>query len=280
MKILTRLAFAWAALLVTAASAQYSTGFENPPFVPANPPTNSGTINGQDSWTSTSPDNARILTATQIADTLAAAGLTPGMTVHGGSQALLVSGTGGQSATIRAVAGLSGENVVIVDVWARPLTAGNTGAPIGNTFLTMEDSANVRAAAFRFGIPNAGPQSIDYGTNVMGIWQATGQTWDTNTWYQMRMVADYSAKTYDFFINGAKVNDNPIPFYTATSANFDHIRIFRGTNQAGMIVDDLFVGVPEPTSAACLLVGGSGLLLWRRRSPSRLPPRSRRAYTP
>ena len=263
MKVLTRLAFAWVTLLGTEAFAQYSTGFENPPF-------NSGTINGQDSWTSSSPDNARILTATQIADLLTAAGLTPGMTVHGGSQALLVSGAGGQSATIRQVSELQSETAILVDVWARPLVGGNTGAPTGNVFAVLEDAGGVRAATFRFGRPAAegGGQSIDYATSNDAnafSWQPSGLSWDTDTWYRLTMTVDYTAKTYRLAVNGVPVTATPVPFYNRNSASFNQIRIFRGNNQAGMIVDDLSMGVvPEPALFPCVAAGAAALLLRRR----------------
>jgi hypothetical protein len=226
--------FSAAFLVSSAALAQYATDFEAPTF------TSGTTINGQDSWTSTTPDRARVLTATEIAGALTTLGLTPGTTVHSGSQALLVSGLGGNGPTIRAVTGLESETEVLLNVWVRPLTSSMN--PTGNVFVTMENSAGTRAAAFRFG-PS---QSIDYGTAVSSVWQATGKKWDPNAWYRMSMRLDYTARTYDFSIDGVQVNTNPIPFYAATSDSFSQIRIFRGTDQAGMIVDDLSVAVAGP----------------------------------
>ena len=80
---------------LTVASAQYATDFESPDF------TAGATINGQDFWTSTTPDRARILTAAQIADELTALGMTPGPGP---------SGAAGQSETSPAVCvgGLAG----------------------------------------------------------------------------------------------------------------------------------------------------------------------------
>jgi hypothetical protein len=270
MKLLTRLAFVWAALLSTGAWAQYSTGFENPPF-------NSGTINGQDSWTNAAASEAavRVRTAAEIADDLMTAGLTPGMTVHGGSQALLVTGNIASSTTVRSVPGLDTQAVVLLDVWARPLTAGSAGSPVGtatgNVFILMEDpdasSTSGRTAAFRFGVV-AGSQTIDYAaSDQAGVWRASGTLWEANTWYRLTMSADYTTKTYDFFINGTKANVSPISFYHVDSTHFDHVRVFRGNNQAGMILDDLSV-IPEPTSVGCLLLGGTAVLLRRRRSQS------------
>jgi hypothetical protein len=135
--------------------------------------------------------------------------------------------------------------------------------------MTIEDSANVRAAAFRFGFAN-NVGTIDYATAVQaGLWRASGVEWQPDTWYHLAVDVNYAAKTYDFYIDDAKVNADPIPFYTATSANFDRARIFRGTGQAGMILDDLAVttptAVPEPASMTCLLLAGGALTERRRR---------------
>jgi hypothetical protein len=90
--------------------------------------------------------------------------------------------------------------------------------------------------------------------------------WDEETWYRFTINADYETKTYDLSIDGTQLNTEPIPFYNAGSQNLSQIRIFRGANQAGMIVDDLSVApVPEPASAATALVATTMLLLRRRR---------------
>jgi hypothetical protein len=231
-------------------------GFEPPTYV-------SGAIDAQDGWTTDQNANAaRVLKTNELATILEAAGLTPGEAAHGGSQALLVSGAGVASTTMRAVTGLESDTNVTLDVWVRPLSAGTTTAPTGNVFLTMENSAAVRAAAFRLGPGN----SIDYGTSVTGVWQPTGLVWDENTWYRITMVVDYAAKTYDFMVDGVKVNTDPIPFYTATSDRFDQIRIFRGANQAGMILDDLSVtgaGGGEAPSVQIRREGGNVVISWR-----------------
>ena len=215
--------------------AQYSTGFENPPFV-------SGNLNGQDSWTSTTgtPASAvRIRTATEMASDLAALGLNPANPVHGGSQALLVSATNlAGTTTLRPVSGLQSKPKVVLNLWARPLSGGLTG----NVFLVMEDNAAtpLRTAAFRFGLA----LSIEYATSTEAnsfFWQPSGLLWNPDNWYELTMSADYGTKTYDFSINGARINTSPIPFYDRNSANFSQIRIFRGSSQTGMIVDDLRV---------------------------------------
>jgi hypothetical protein len=55
------------------------------------------------------------------------------------------------------------------------------------------------------------------------------------------MNLDYGTRTYDFFVDGQKVNANPIQFYDLRSDSLRQIRIFRGASQAGMILDDLNV---------------------------------------
>jgi len=190
--------------------------FEPPTYV-------SGPIKDQDGWFNDFNDDAvRVLTAAEIGNVLSTTGRTPGQTVHGGSQALLVTGPALATTTIRAITGLETEQKVSLDVWARALAAGPNA--IGNTFFTAENASGTRAAGVRFG-PNL---SIDYGL-VSGSWVATGRTADPNTWYHLTVRLDYGTRTYDFLVDGEKVNANPIPFWS---------------NQAGMIMDDLNV---QPT---------------------------------
>jgi hypothetical protein len=108
----------------------YVADFENPLFF-------SGAINGQDLWTApvAADFTSRVQTAQEIETYLSNAGISPGIAVHGGSQALLVSGSGASAATIRQISGMETEQIVQLEVWARPLTAGNTGAPVGNLFI-------------------------------------------------------------------------------------------------------------------------------------------------
>jgi hypothetical protein len=259
MKLGTTLVLVFTALITTTAKAAYMTGFEDPAFF-------SGAVNGQDGWTTATNDfTARVFNADDIGLILADRGLTPGTTVHGGSQALLVGGSGGSSATIRAIPDMDTESNVLLDVWARPLGAGNPALPLGNVFMTMEDANGDRAAAFRFGAAG-GAQTIDYGTAVTGIWQPSGVQWDDQSWYHLVLDVDYANKTYDFFIDGVQVNAAPIPFYTAASDNFSQVRIFRGNNQSGMILDDLVVAVPEPAAAGILALIGCAALRRRRKA--------------
>jgi hypothetical protein len=214
-------------LTLNSSFALAPTGFEPPTYT-------SGPIEGQDRWTNDANGNAvRVLTVEEITDFLEASGIAPGQPVHSGDQALVVSGPLFASTTIRRITGLESETDVTVDFWVRPLS----GASVGNVFITAENAAGTRAGALRFG-PN---NSIDYGTAIQGVWQATGLTWDANTWYQITMKLDYESRTYDFLVNGTAVNTSPIPFYTATADSFSQLRIFRGTGQAGLILDDLSI---------------------------------------
>jgi hypothetical protein len=261
MKLKAALICLTVASATPAAFAQYSTGFEPPAFT-------SGQISGQDQWTvSAAPGTARVLTSTELATELTNAGLTPGQTVHSGSQALLVSGTGASNSTLRSMPGLEAQPLIRLDVWARPIAS----ATYGNIFLTLEDAANTRAAAFRFGTPNGGAQTIDYGTNIANVWVATQILWDGEQWYHFTFDLDYTAKTYRLAVNGAPVTTDPIPFYNTSSANFSQVRIFRGSNQGGMIVDDLsVVAIPEPVGSSLLLLGAAVCWQRRRRRPARL----------
>ena len=231
-------------LILNSSLALSGTGFEAPTFT-------SGQINGQDFWTTDANANtARVLTKAQIATYLESVAITPGETVHSGDQALVVGGTLVANNTIRRVSGLTGETNVTVDFWVRPLSGANTG----NVFITVENAAGRRAAAVRFGPAN----SIDYGTSISSVWQATGLTWDPNTWYRITMDIDYSTLTYDFSVNGTQVNTEPIPFYQNNALTFDQIHIFRGANQAGLILDDLSITTPGGDDAPALTINRQG----------------------
>lgn len=243
-------------------SADFVTGFEAPTYT-------SGALVPQDSWGGgTAP---RVQTDSEIAAELTNAGLDPAAAVHGGTQAVIVTGTGSSSSTVRPVSGLSNASKAVLDVWARPLTPGSTtgstiGSNVGNIFMTMENSSGVRAAAFRFGATADMGQitstSIDYYSEG-SAWIPTGLTWQPDTWYNVRLVADYVAKTYSVAIDGTEVASSAT-FYNTTSSELSQIRIFRGSGQAGMIVDDVAV-IPEPSTIAISLLAGSVLLVGRSR---------------
>ena len=62
-------------------------------------------------------------------------------------------------------------------------------------------------------------------------------------------MVDYASQSYNFFINGTQANPSPIGFYTSNNVNtLGLLRIFRGTTQAGMIVDDLSISSTTPTN--------------------------------
>ena len=236
-------------------------GFEVPKY-------KSGPLEEQDYWTNDQNGNAvRVLTSSEIAAALQAGGRPAGQTVHGGSQALLVNGVGLATATLRTVTGFETETNVTLDVWVRPLAIGTVGNAIGNVFLTMENAAGIRAAGFRLGPA----LSLDYGTTniVTPPWQATGITADSNTWYRITMNLNYGTRTYDFLLDGQKLNANPIQFYDARSDSFRQIRISRGANQAGMILDDLTVTAPAgaPRITQVTVAGSTVTVNWTGGQP-------------
>ncbi|HNQ74649.1 MAG TPA: hypothetical protein PKN95_13745 [Verrucomicrobiota bacterium] len=191
----------------------------------------SGAVDRQDSWTTdANTDAARVLTATEIGAALSVAGQPEGDNVHGGDQALVVGLAGASSASIRPVAGVENATHVTFEFWARPFA----GPVNGNIFITVENAAGTRAAGVRFGPAT----SIDYGL-VSGAWVPTGLTWDSTNWYHLKFELDYDAHTYNFYVNGARQNLNPVPFYAAGSDSFRQIRVFRGSNQSGVIIDDV-----------------------------------------
>ncbi len=205
--------------------------FEEPAYI-------SGILEGQDEWTNDqNGDTVRVLTSAELTNLFLAAKIEPGQTVHSGNQALAVTGPGLATSSLRAFTGFETKKNVTFDFWARPLS----GATIGNVFFTVENAAATRAAGIRFG-PGL---SIDYGL-VSGAWVASGLIANADTWYHFMLKLDYTQKSYDFYVDDVKVNTTPIPFYTATSDSFRQVRIFRGANQAGVILDDL--NAPGPLS--------------------------------
>jgi hypothetical protein len=207
-------------------------------------------VEEQNGWTTDQNGAlARVATSGQISNYLTSAGLEVGQTVHSGEQALLIAGSGIATTSIRPVTGFENADEVTFDVWIRPLGPGAAGSPTGNLFFTLENATGVRAAAFRLG-PN---NSVDWGTSITGVWQASGVTYDPNQWMRITFEVDYNAKTYNMLIDGVQANAEPIPFYTATADRLRQIRIFRGANQAGAIIDDINAtsgqGGPAPSLA-------------------------------
>ena len=231
----------------------FSTDFEDPPYT-------SGAINDQDSWVSGSGQTVvNIETATEISDYLSNGGVDPGTTVHGGSQALIFSGLGGGVTTTRDISGIADFSKVTVDFWTRPLAPSPTtnilGANLGNMFMTLQDSSGTRATAFRFGYDSATSTAhIDYADESSGVWHDTGMAWETNTWYEMKFEVDYASQTYDFYVDGSKMNSSPIHFYQGNFVKtLGRIHFYRGGDQAGMILDDLSISSTPPSGPVATL---------------------------
>ena len=257
-----------------------------------------GSVLFQDGWTGAS-NLPRVQTAAEISAELTAAGLNPADAVRSGDQALLVAKVDANVETT----GYFAQNVfqvplteskVIVDYWARPLSSGlgadpngvppgngkTIGERQGNTFVGIADDAVVRAAAIRFGVDTVGPnpyqnvtaRHIDFASASAGsaVWVRSGFSWQPDQWYNFKLDLDYDTKTYDFFIDGVKVNAEPIRFYNEASQAATRLFIARGTNQAGQIIDDVNVrAVPEPTAVALGLQVALLAIGLRLRHPSR-----------
>ncbi len=231
--------------------------FEPPTYV-------SDLVDGQDSWTvDQNGGNVRVLTAAEIGAALTAGGITPGQTVHGGDQALLINGAGIANTIIRKFTGLETQTNVVVEFYARALPAGSLGTALGNTFLTLENAAGTRAAAVRFG-PNF---SIDYGSSGAGVWNATGLIADPANWYKITFKLNYTTRQYDFFVDDVQANGAPIPFYVAGSDSFRQIRIYRGASQAGMIMDDLNVPARALRITSASAANGIVTVKWEGGTP-------------
>jgi hypothetical protein len=284
----------------------WATGFEATTTEVNPAPYFTGSLFAQDGWelggASRSP---RVQTAAEIAVELTAAGLNAGQPVHNGNQALLVAkvstdveSTGYFVRDIFPVPNtLETASKVTVDFWARPLTGGldadpdgspsgngkTIGEREGNNFFGVADDddgpSGQRAAAVRFGVdtlPSTAPlygniteRHIDFATNITGVWVKSGLLWTPDQWYNFRFDLDYTAKSYDFFVNGSKVNSTPITFYHPAASAAKRFFVSRGTNQAGSILDDVSVSsFDEPPIDGDFddsgVVDGHDFLAWQR----------------
>lgn len=300
--------FAATLLATTQAAAQapqgFITGFEpngSPSEVTYPTGYTTGQLLFQDQWTG-SGNFPRVQTAAEISAELTAAGLNPANPVRSGNQALLVSkiDTNPESTgyLVNNLFTKIESSKVIVDYWARPLISGlgadPAGTPAGNgktigerqgnTFVFIGDNDGKRAAAVRFGIvveagnpnpyTNASVRTIDYGTSGISApafpWKPSGLTWTADTWYNFKFDLDYTAKVYDFYVDGAKVNSEPIPFYETAATAANRFYVSKGTNQAGQIIDDISViAKPAPPVLAGDFdlngkVDGADFLMWQR----------------
>jgi hypothetical protein len=265
-----------------------------------------GSLLFQDQWTG-SGNFPRVQTAAEIAAELTAAGLNADNPVHSGDQALMVTKVDTITETtgyfVRNVFTtpniLETATKVTVDFWARPLSSGlgadPAGTPAGNDKTIGERQGNVffgiagdndnsgaadgqRAAAIRFGVDTVGAdpytnvveRHIDFASNGSGVWVKSGVLWEPGQWYNLRMDLDFTAKTYDVFINGSKANTSPITFYHPAATSAQRFFVSRGTNQAGVILDDISVTpwVEPPPIAGDFddngVVDGADFLLWQQ----------------
>ena len=254
--------------LVSSASAAFIGGFEAPTYA-------SGPVHLQDGWlvsggTVEGQAASRVRTAAEISSELTGAGLNGASPVHSGQQALVHSGFGSGVSAVLQIPELNATPNVVVSASARPLLPGPTsgestiGFNNGNTFIMMESVAGVngRAAGVRFGFTNS-VRTIDYFTRDAQnapVWVSTPVPWDGDSWHDVRFEMNFDDKTYDFYVDQNKINAAPILFPHASTTDFHRIHVYRGTSQAGMIVDDI-LAVPEPSSAMLTLCAAATLRL-------------------
>jgi hypothetical protein len=283
----------------------WSTGFENDTTA-ANPvPYTEGLLAFQDNWDLGGADRSpRVQTSDEIAAELTAAGLNVAQPVHSGNQALIATKPTTNVETtgyfVRDIFNspntLDSATKVTVNFWARPLTGGAgadpSGAPSGNNVTIGEREGNVffgiadsndgssgqRAAAIRFGVTNPSgtppmygnitARHIDFASATAGsaVWVNSGLSWQADQWYNFKMILDYTAKTYDFYVNGAKVNSDPIVFYHTAANVAKRFFVSKGTNQAGAILDDITVKPYAPNAGdfnSDGKVDGADFLMWQ-----------------
>jgi hypothetical protein len=282
----------------------WSTGFENT-VSGSNPVAyTSGSLLFQDNWDLGGVDRTpRVGTSAEIAGYLTAAGLNVGQTTHSGDQALMVikpsSATETTGYFVRDIFNtpntLDTATKVTVDFWARPLTGGlgadandtppgnnvDVGEREGNMFIGIADtndgSSGQRAAAVRFGVDAAAgtqpvygnivERHIDYANNPTTVWTKSGLLWQPDHWYNIRMIVDYTSHTYDMYVDGTKANSSPITFYHTAANVAKRFFVSRGTNQAGLLLDDISV-LPYAANPGDFnhdgRVDGADFLVWQQ----------------
>jgi len=138
------------------------------------------------------------------------------------------------------------------------------------------DSAERRVAAVRFGVDTVGndpytnvtERHIDYGSaSATGVWVKSGLLREADTWYNFKFDLDFVTKKYDFYVNGAKVNAEPIRFYIEDAIDASRFFVSRGTNQAGQIIDDVSITAQTTVPGDFDqngIVDGNDFLVWQR----------------
>jgi hypothetical protein len=108
-------------------------------------------------------------------------------------------------------------------------------------------------------------------------------TWTVGMPYQVTLNFDYAAKTFSGTLTDLDVPNSTAPLKKGTQTTFafasgynavtytsidaiDIIAGFSTNNNSRVVVDNLTLAVPEPTTAALLGLGGLGLLMRRRRT--------------
>jgi hypothetical protein len=246
---LTLLAVAAAALPAGSAGAATlfdSQGFEAPAY-------SLGNLNGQNGWTT---DGSGLATVQNSV-------------VKSGAQAVAVSGNVTDwHYPFLGYAPSPGEIVRV----SSDIQRGSSAAPAKNFgfFLDAYTSSIVRFARAGLGVSGGSPALLATYTGGSGVATyivESGLAWDT--WYNIQMDFDFTAKTYDLYLDGALKGDN-LPFVSSTAADLGDVDLQQsyttGATDVGYFDNYVVMTViPEPTSASLLLLGVAGLMLHRRR---------------
>jgi MYXO-CTERM domain-containing protein len=224
-----------ALVAVAQASVIYSTGFESPTFTTAN----LDLQNGWDGHTFGTPSAATVQTAV----------------THAGSQAVKIDATPIPSSawylkdlSFNPVA--AGTPIVTVEWWMR-LDSGSSNSTAWGVDVYGSDGNRV------------GYMQVDSTNNVRLNNVATSTSITRGAWYDFKMVFDYTAHTYQGFVNGTPVGAAAaMPAYNGFG---DADLAVWGAGYDKAYFDDYsIVATPEPASFGLLALGA--LTVLRRRA--------------
>lgn len=217
--------------LTVPAAADFATGFEPPTY------TAGASAAGVDGWAQTTGTADQVPVQTTY--------------VHSGLQALalqqpVAGGTGGVALLHDFSAWSAG--LLRIEMWAMP---GDPGTDSTGTWMAVEENRSTSRRSALFGFRSG---VIAY--NNGAAWVNSPTNYTPGQWYKFTSLIDYSTRTWSLLINDAPFASN-LGFWHAAHTFASSIRLFKGTNNVGMAVDDLTI-VPEPASVLALAMGLAG----------------------